>query len=37
MSAAQVIGGIVTLAVLAGLVWAAGLTGEPGELEEWDP
>lgn len=37
MSAAQVIGAIVTLSVLAGLVWAAGLPGEPGELEEWEP
>ena len=37
MSAAQLIGAIVTLAVLAGLVWAAGLPGEPGKLEERDP
>ena len=37
MSAAHLIGAIVILAVLAGLVWAAGLPGEPGELEEWDP
>jgi hypothetical protein len=37
MSAAQLIGALITLAVLAGLVWAAGLPGAPGELEEWDP
>lgn len=32
MSAEQVIGAIVILAVLAGLVWAAGLPGATGEL-----